>query len=414
METVKDVMVRQLKAKNLSVAVALSLGLLLVGYVIFALIHQPPALEPTRSPSLVENIATAAHLTWPTSGESAVGLMGSNIIVIHNPQAALPTASTAKMITALMILKAKPLELGQQGPTLTMSASDLAIYASYLNEQGSVVPVQVGEQISEYQALEAMLLPSANNMADSLAIWAYGSLANYAVAANHYLSTSGLSSTHVGSDASGFLPNTTSTPDDLVKIGELVMDNPVLNGIVQQPFATSIPVVGTVKNVNSLVGTDNIVGIKTGNNNQDVGVFVGASTSTVNHTSVTIVSAYMNAPSLALALSQTKPLLLSAQNNFGPTQVLSPNTDVASYYVPWTHRYVEAKASNGLSAYIWGGSQAMLSISGLDAIKAPYPSGASVGSVYTEGDGSVNASYSYVKLVSAVAKPSLWWKLSHP
>ena len=38
--------------------------------------------------------------------------------------------------------------------------------------------VAAGEQISQYQALQAMLIPSANNVADSLARWAFGSPAS--------------------------------------------------------------------------------------------------------------------------------------------------------------------------------------------------------------------------------------------
>ena len=37
-----------------------------------------------------------------------------------------------------------------------------------------MVKVQNGEKISQYQALQAMLLPSGNNMADSMARWAFG------------------------------------------------------------------------------------------------------------------------------------------------------------------------------------------------------------------------------------------------
>ena len=91
-----------------------------------------------------------------------------------------------------------------------------------------------------------------------MAIWAFGSLKNYSQAANQYLEDQGLVETHVGSDASGFNPSTTSTARDLVRIGELVMQDPVLKQIVGQSSASDFPVVNNIKNVNSLLGTRTI------------------------------------------------------------------------------------------------------------------------------------------------------------
>ena len=174
-------------------------------------------------------------------------------------------ASEAKLITALAVLKKYPLALNQAGPAITLGPSDVAIYDKYQSENGSDLVVVNGEKLTEYQMLQAMLLPSADNIADSLAIWAFGSLTDYTVFANQYVKSQGLSETTVGSDASGFDPSSMTTAANLVNIGQLVMTNPVLASIVGQPTATGFPVVGTIKNVNLVLGKDNIIGIKTGN-----------------------------------------------------------------------------------------------------------------------------------------------------
>jgi D-alanyl-D-alanine carboxypeptidase (penicillin-binding protein 5/6) len=101
-----------------------------------------------------------------------------------------------------------------------------------------VVKVAAGEQISEYQALQAMLLPSANNMADSLARWAFGSPADYVTYANGIIKKMGLSHTVVG-NTNGFDDTTTSTADDLVMIGLQAMRNPVIADIVSQSTASN-------------------------------------------------------------------------------------------------------------------------------------------------------------------------------
>ena len=54
-----------------------------------------------------------------------------------------------------------------------------------------------------------------------------------------------------------------STPTDLLKLGMVAMQNAVFAEIVAMGQA-SLPVAGTVYNVNRLLGTDGILGIKTG------------------------------------------------------------------------------------------------------------------------------------------------------
>ncbi len=60
-----------------------------------------------------------------------------------------PIASVAKVMTAYAVLKQKPLSAGQQGPMITITAADVAIYNDYVAKDGSVAKVEQGEQISE-------------------------------------------------------------------------------------------------------------------------------------------------------------------------------------------------------------------------------------------------------------------------
>jgi len=84
-----------------------------------------------------------------------------------------------------------------------------------------VAKVSLGEKLSEYQALQAMLIPSGNNMADSFGRgWIFGSPEAYVTYANQMISTMGLNKTLVGDAASGFGDSTTSTADEIgLKIG---------------------------------------------------------------------------------------------------------------------------------------------------------------------------------------------------
>ena len=187
----------------------------------------------------------------------------------------IAAASTIKIITALAILDKKPLQTGQQGPYITLGTSDVAIYQDYLRRGGSVAKVAAGEKISQYQALQAMLLPSANNIADSLVIWAFGSQKAYLSYAADFVASIGLKNTHLA-DASGFSPNSTSTAEDLVTAGLKAMRNPVIAEIVAQKQA-KIPIAGVIQNVNWLLGKDGIIGIKTGHTDEAGGCYLFAS-----------------------------------------------------------------------------------------------------------------------------------------
>jgi D-alanyl-D-alanine carboxypeptidase (penicillin-binding protein 5/6) len=397
------------KAFILSILLVLVVG----GYCIFALTRSMPAAKTKIDSNLFEPTLTNANITWPNGGQSAIGVAGTDILTSNNTQTPEPTASTIKLVTALMALKAKPLTLGEQGPTLTLTQSDVNIYDNYIKEDGSVVPVEAGEQISEYQMLEAMLLPSANNIADSLAIWSYGSLSNYEVAANKFLASEGLASTHVGVDASGFDPTSVSTANNLVRIGEMVMNNPVLAQIVGESSASGIPVVGSVINVDSLLGTKGIVGIKTGNTDQAGGVFVSASKINLENHEVTLVTAYMQAPTLASALTGSLPLIQSGQANYQIFTLLKEGEQVGSYKLPWQKKAVPIDANSNLDAYAWGGGEVDNAVN-LSKITYPASTGKSVGQATVTGDASMVKQSVGLSLAGSFSKPSVEWRLLHP
>ncbi|HET9097997.1 MAG TPA: hypothetical protein VFN51_00070 [Candidatus Saccharimonadales bacterium] len=383
-------------------------------YVAFCFIAPVKAISPTITYGFDKPVTTSSKVIWPNGGESALAVLGTSVSDSHSQQTPLPTASAAKMITALMVLKAKPLILGQQGPEVPITQVDVNFYDAYAAEQGSIVPVQIGEQISEYQMLEAMLLPSGNNIADSLAVWSYGSLSSYASSANEFLAKNGLTSTHVGNDASGFDPSTLSTATDLVRLGELVEANPVLAQIVAEPYAGGIPVAGTIHNVNSLLGHQNVIGIKTGNNDQDQGVFVGASRQIMSGKPVTIISAYMGASSLANALSSSDALLASSQTNFVPAVLVAANSDIAYYHVPWEKNTVLASNPTQLSGDIWGGKTVMAAAPRISDVRPGEDAGSVVGYLNDASKADFSGSRVKVILESSISQPSVFWKLLHP
>lgn len=383
-----------------------------LGYAGWALFRPLPDLKPANQLSNLRFSTPAASLSWPAAGESAVGVVGSGIIQANDTQAPLPTASTAKIITALTVLDAKPLAAGQSGPTITLGDKDISYYQNYAGQDGSVLPVTDGEQLSQYQMLQAMLLPSANNVADSLASWAFGSLDNYKVAAASFLIHHGVKNTTIGSDASGFSPTTTSTAHDLVILGELAMQNPVLAQIVGQSSASGFPIVDNIKNVNALLGDSGIIGIKTGNSNQDPGAYVSASSLNIGQKPVVIVTALLNAPSLFTAMKSSLPLIISAQNNFKSLTLLHDGAVVANYKT-LTGQNVPVATNGDLAVTAWSGQPQTASLN-LRPVPSNSAKGQLVGSLTVTDSTTGNQKSVPLKLADTPTKPNLWQRLTNP
>jgi D-alanyl-D-alanine carboxypeptidase (penicillin-binding protein 5/6) len=375
------------------------------GYGYWSISRPIPSLQPVQLKSSLQTTTSPSTLGWPTS-QSAVALLGTGITESHGPQTPVPTASTAKIITALLTLKQKPLQLGEQGPAITITAEDVERYKNYVAQDGSVVPVQAGEQITEYQALQALLLPSANNIADKLAMWSYGSLDQYKKSANSYLFSVGLKDTVVGSDASGLSPDTTSTAADMVKIGSLAMQNPVIAQIVGQASATGIPLTTSIKNVNFLLGTDGVIGIKTGNSDQAGGVFIGAAKFKVGNEDKTVITAVMGAPDIFTALKQSQTLIRSSQTNFSSVEVAKKDAKLGEYKQPWGGS-IKAVTAQNLPLTAWNGSTIKPTISLKETGKDPQAN-------QVVGKLTANGKTTDIVLGSAPTKPSIFWRLSHP
>ena len=219
------------------------------------------------APTKIEHNKITAPIPWPAYGSAAYGVHKDNLVATSNekPQQ-VPIASLAKIITVLAILEKKPLEPGDQGPNISLNDLDVELVNEYARKSGTYLPIYSGEEISQYEAIQAILLISANNISDTLANWAFGSVDEYVVYANNMLKELGLEYTTVA-DASGFSPNTISTAEDMVDLGYIYMQHPVLREVALQQSA-NLPFIGYVNNNNSFANIDNVIGIKIGNTDE--------------------------------------------------------------------------------------------------------------------------------------------------
>jgi D-alanyl-D-alanine carboxypeptidase (penicillin-binding protein 5/6) len=263
----------------------------------------------------IRPIVAADKFIWPAVGQAALGSVEEGFIARStDAEKSRPIASMAKVITALAIMEKQPFALGQQGQTYTITNDDIASMSAYIVEDGSVKPLLIGMQITQYEAMQRMLIASDNNMADILSERVFGSKESYIAYANDMLRHMGLRQTVVA-DASGFNPATVSIPSELIILGINALKNPVIAEIVSQREA-EIPVVGIIKNTNELLGTDGIIGIKTGTTNEAGSCLLfAARLYTKEGGKKTIVGVIMGNTDHASLWNDTKKLLTSVKQN---------------------------------------------------------------------------------------------------
>ncbi|HEV2412669.1 MAG TPA: hypothetical protein VGS28_02570 [Candidatus Saccharimonadales bacterium] len=396
------------KKRAMRVTIA-GLILLVVAYGLFAYSMPLPVLAPTVVLDTSASQSTN-NFPWPANvtSEAALSVNNAGVLAVHGGQTALPTASTAKIMTALAILDQRPLHIGEQGPEITISAADVAAYQADLAAGDSVVPVVAGEQLSEYQALEALLLPSADNVADILANWAFGSASGYVTFVNNYALSLGMHDSYF-SDASGLSSQTISTAADLVTLSSVAMTNPVFTQIVSLPKA-NLPVAGTVSNVNTLIGQHNIIGIKTGNTPQAGGCYVVASSETLDNMPVSIVGAIIGAKDLGAALAQGESLVQQAEKVISVSTIVHAGQVVGEYPTPWSGTY-KAVAAQGIELATWAGEKPQYKVS-LFSSKIPISNGSTVGKVSVILGQSEFSTYAISG--QRFEAPSFWWRLTHP
>jgi D-alanyl-D-alanine carboxypeptidase (penicillin-binding protein 5/6) len=208
---------------------------------------------------------------WPSYGQAAFVEAGHSQIHVSPSRYAAPIASIAKVMTAYLVLRDHPLRPGQSGPTITLTYADVVDTDRRRRRQESIVPIVAGERLTELQALQALLLPSANNIAVVLARWDAGSTDRFVARMNATARSLGMTHTRY-TDPSGYDDATVSTAADQVRIVDRAMRLPAFASIVATPSAP-LPVAGIVHNTDTLLGLDGFVGVKTGSDDAAGGCF---------------------------------------------------------------------------------------------------------------------------------------------
>lgn len=391
------------------VAVFTSLALVLGGG-----IYIPTALLSPLDPVAAQSVhyatpaSTAATLDWPSGTSSAVGAADvPGILASNGTTEPRPIASISKVITSLVVLDEKPLKPGSSGPDITFDATDAALYDSYRAKLGTVKPVHAGLVLSQLQLMQVVLVSSANNYADSLSRWAFGSRAAFLAATKAWLAAHSLTGTTL-LEPTGMNPGNTSTASDLVSIGKLVLANPVLAAIVSTKSVT-VPEVGVLTNTNKLLGIDGIDGIKTGTLREAGACLLFAATVPVGSRSVTVVGAVLGGEDHRALDAAVRSLLDSVADGFEEVTLTHAGDEFAHYRTPWAGQ-AAAVAGSDETVALWRGTPVHATVDTVPLRTGLR--GAAVGAVtFTIGSRTIKIP---LTLDRDIADPGPWWRLTNP
>ena len=358
-------------------------------------------------------------LSWPREGQAAVVAERLGTVGTHGGDQPIPIGSVAKVMTALVILHDHPLTAGQSGPLLDVGREDERAYTAAVVTGDSLLPVVAGERITERQALEALILPSADNVADLLAVWDSRSVPAFVAKMNRTARQLGATHTHYA-DASGLSPLTKSTAIDQVRIGERALTVPVLRAIAAERTAV-LPVAGVVRNYNLLLGQDGVTGLKTGSTRAAGGNLLFSATRQIHGRPVTLVGAVLGqsvgiAPldALGKALDTSRTLVRQAFASVRLERTATAGARAGWAVTPWGEP-VELAVATGRTGLVVPGQELSVREDPC-AIAPPAAAGTPCGRItVTQGDGLSGRTTVPVPVVvrGAVPGPSLFWRLTH-
>ncbi|MGV8885162.1 MAG: D-alanyl-D-alanine carboxypeptidase family protein [Microbacteriaceae bacterium] len=349
-----------------------------------------------------------ATLKFPSFGATAVGAVGyPGVLASSGTAKPVSIASITKIITVLVVLDSKPLTPGEAGPKIAITSADVALWNKQVAQNGSVAPVRAGITLTQTDLVDLVLIKSANNYAETLVNWAFGSEQAYLPIARAWLKKQQLTHTSLA-DSTGFAPGNRSTSADLVELGKLALANPVVSAIVATKSQT-VSFIGPIKNTNKLLGSKGVRGIKTGTTDDAGACLLFAADYTVGSTTVTVVGVMLGATTHPALNASIRSLLSGVAKSFHEVQLVSKGDSFAKYTTAWGTA-TEAVAAHDSSVVVWGDTPVTMLVQADDV--ALSSSGKQVGELlFTVGTTSISVP---LTLSRTIADPGAWWRLTHP
>ncbi|MEX1077613.1 MAG: D-alanyl-D-alanine carboxypeptidase [Homoserinimonas sp.] len=386
-----------------------ALAVLLTGLSYFPLtLLAPVGASQAQVVSYDAPVLAEPVLDWPANAATAIGAVGfPGVLAATGTDQPRAIASITKIITALVVLEKHPLAEDASGPTITFDRDDVRYYDDYYSVGGLVKPVRAGLILTQRELLQVVLIPSANNYAKSLALWAFGSEAAFLDAARSWLDSHGLTTTTIY-EPTGMDPRNVSTATELLGLAKLAIGDPTIAQIVATP-SVSLPHIGQVENSNKLLGNLGIDGIKTGTLDAAGACLLFSADFPVGDTTVTIVGVALGGANHRAQFPQVRDLMATVAAGFQQVELVRQGDVIAEYHSNWDGR-AEAVASQSYSPLVWGAPTIEHRIT-VDPIGLAAD-GTPVGSIRFTINGAV--AEVPLALEGSIEDPGPLWRLSNP
>lgn len=380
-------------------------------------LSQPPqSVHVQANGSTLTVAGMAPTIPVPAVGSFAIEAEADGVLAASQETTQRPIASIAKALTALVVLDAHPLAIGDSGPTLTMTAADVALYDDAVAQDGSTVAVTEGEQFTERQLLLGLLLPSANNLAETLGVWISGNHDAFVALLNTKASALGMANT-VFDDPSGFSSKTVSTAGDLLHLADAVVHNPTLAELVRTQTA-AMPDGEVVHNIDTLLDSEpGWFGIKTGGAPW-AGyclLFAAERAPSLDAPPVLVTGVVLGQASMPEALTAARDAAHAALLGYTAVTADTLQEKLGAHVSSrWgaSGTVVVAKDTPIRAVSVRLGSSLHLTLDASPSLLPPLGSGASVGA-FDIGVGQHTVATLPLEVASTVAPPPWWWQLVH-
>jgi serine-type D-Ala-D-Ala carboxypeptidase (penicillin-binding protein 5/6) len=355
-----------------------------------------------------EAATTGAPPTLPAVGSSGVTLTADAEPLSAGSADPIPMAAAAKLVTALVVLDARPLESGRAGPPITVTPADYATYAQYRDEGTRTVPVATGDSWSERDSLQAMLIASSNNHAEMLARWAFGSDDGFLDAADAWLAANGLAST-VLADPTGLSAESVSTGRDLARVAALAMADPLLSEMLTTSSVTTLRGT-TFENTIAYRSTEGIIGLSRSYTDEAGVCLVFAYDVAIGDGTTTVYGAVLGEPGYDELGADIDALLASLPDSLVERELLTAGTSYGVYETPWgaTADAVAVETATGAG---WAAAPAASIEVTLDPVITARR-GSTVGSAVVPGIAGERTVA--LELATGIGDPGPLWRLANP
>jgi D-alanyl-D-alanine carboxypeptidase (penicillin-binding protein 5/6) len=348
--------------------------------------------------------AAPVEVAWPGLGQASIAIAGVGVIGESPNQTPSPIASLVKVMTAYVVLKNHPLNPGEPGPEVEFNQTNVDNYRVRSANAESIVAVTAGSKMNQRELLRGLLLASGNNLADVLAEWHAGSVEAFVAEMNAEAQALGMTQT-IYADAAGLLSSSVSTAHDQMVLANAAMADPTFAAIVREAQA-SLPGVGVIYNTNSELGTDGIIGVKTGWTEEAGACFIFAAERQVEDRTVTVIGAVLGQTTLADAFARSRELIAVGGSHVSVVHAGSEGDVVGRIESKWGDG-ADAVLAQDVRLLIVPGVTVQEEASLNDA--AEISEGAEIGVIrYTAGSQQVEVP---LKATAAIGDPDLRWRL---